>query len=483
MQKGLNLGVILFIVSEGLFFVAIFWAFFHRQNALWIRTKLRGNPKALITKLSVERLIVASLRTEGIVTSLEIIGLSQWMGYRGSKSDSFISVKEQRADGSSIFSKYCKVCSESQGNLVFIHQQKDVNTVISTTTHRVRSRYTKNILCASSTNIIQKSLFSTNTYSQFPQGIRESAFNTSPLTLNPNYVTGFTDGEGCFFVGINQDVKFKTGYRVKATFQIGLHEKDLALLEQIRLFFGVGKVTKLGAESVQYRVSGLDDLNTIIYHFDNYPLLTRKHSDYIFFKEVINLMKQGKHLTLEGLNRIVSIKSTLNNGELSDSLNLAFPNLKPALRSEVPSRDMQDLHWLAGFTDAEGCFFIALKKSPASKLGETAWLRFILTQHSRDKELLESLIQTLNCGRYIVKPDCGEFIVEKFTDVRDKIIPIFEKFKLRHGGAKSLNYEDFKKAALLIGNKAHLTREGLDEIKKIKGRMNKQRKAVLNKGV
>ena len=27
-QKGLNLGVILFIVSEGLFFVAIFWAFF-----------------------------------------------------------------------------------------------------------------------------------------------------------------------------------------------------------------------------------------------------------------------------------------------------------------------------------------------------------------------------------------------------------------------------------------------------------------------
>jgi len=28
-QKGLNLGVILFIVSEACFFVAIFWAFFH----------------------------------------------------------------------------------------------------------------------------------------------------------------------------------------------------------------------------------------------------------------------------------------------------------------------------------------------------------------------------------------------------------------------------------------------------------------------
>ena len=39
---------------------------------------------------------------EGIVTSLEILGLSQGMDYRGSKSDSLISVKEQRADGSSI---------------------------------------------------------------------------------------------------------------------------------------------------------------------------------------------------------------------------------------------------------------------------------------------------------------------------------------------------------------------------------------------
>ena len=32
-QKGLNMGVILFIVSEGLFFLAIFWAFFHSALA------------------------------------------------------------------------------------------------------------------------------------------------------------------------------------------------------------------------------------------------------------------------------------------------------------------------------------------------------------------------------------------------------------------------------------------------------------------
>ena len=93
------------------------------------------------------------------------------------------------------------------------------------------------------------------------------------------------------------------------------------------MFFGLGKITKLGSESVQYRVSSLEDLNFIINHFDNYPLLTRKHSDYLLFKEVINLMKEGKHLTLEGLNRVISIKASLNSGKLSKELSLAFTKI------------------------------------------------------------------------------------------------------------------------------------------------------------
>jgi hypothetical protein len=279
---------------------------------------------------------------EGIVISLEILGLVQEMGYRGSKSVSFITVKEQRADGSSIFSKYCKVCPKCQGNLVFMHPIRYANTNI----------YSNNT---------QRSFFLSKT----------TTSNYSTLALNPNYVTGFTDGEGCFYVGVYSYSRHKTNYRVKATFKFGVHVKDLALLEQIKLFFGVGNITKLGADSVQFRVTGIEDLNLIINHFDKYPLLTQKLSDYLLFKKVINLMKQGKHLTLEGLSKIVSIKAILNKGVLSEVLSLAFPDLEPALRPEIKDRKIQDLNWLAGFTDAEGCFFIALKKSPGSKLGET----------------------------------------------------------------------------------------------------------------
>jgi hypothetical protein len=303
--------------------------------------------------------------TQGIVTSLEILGLSQVMDNRGSKSDSHISVKEQRADGSSIFSKYCKVCSTGQGNLVFIHPliKRDVNTVICASTYK----YT------SSRQIFNDSFSLRSTQKSFYSN-KVTPFNINTNSLNPNYITGFTDGEGCFTVGISPDSKYKTSYRVKATFQVGLHVNDSALLKQIKLFFGVGNITKLGKESVQYRVSGLDDLNVIINHFNHYPLLTKKYSDYLLFKEVIDLMKEGKHLTLEGLNRIVSIKAALNNRELSNNLSLAFPNIvakRTILRPETPIRNIQDLNWLAGFTDAEGCFLIALKKSPTSKLGET----------------------------------------------------------------------------------------------------------------
>lgn len=93
----------------------------------------------------------------------------------------------------------------------------------------------------------------------------------------------------------------------------------------------------------------------------------------------------------------MSIKAVLNNRELSDNLKLALPNIEPVLMPEIkdPPRTIKSLHWLAGFTDAEGCFFVALKKSPGSKLGEAVWLRFILTQHARDEDFLTSKISTL----------------------------------------------------------------------------------------
>lgn len=102
-------------------------------------------------------------------------------------------------------------------------------------------------------------------------------------------------------------------------------------------------------------------------------------------------------------------------------------------------------------------------------------LKFILTQHLRDEELMRSFITILGCGRYIPRSTraYGEFVVEKWTDINKKIIPLFENHKLF--GIKRNDFEDFKKVANLMENKSHLTLDGLNEIKIIKSSMNKTR--------
>lgn len=68
------------------------------------------------------------------------------------------------------------------------------------------------------------------------------------MKLYPYWVTGFTDAEGCFSINITNNPNLKTGWRVKATYQIGLHEKDRMVLELIQKFFGVGNITPQGKD-------------------------------------------------------------------------------------------------------------------------------------------------------------------------------------------------------------------------------------------
>jgi len=265
------------------------------------------------------------------------------MGNRGSKPDSLISVKEQRVDVSSVFIKIRKMYSRYQGNLVFIHHLKDVNTIFKHIQKMsINYFYSK----------FQKSFYSSlygiaQQQEKTPQETRATLTKTSypsPNLLNPYYVTGFTDGEGCFFINISPNPEYKIGYRVKATFGIGLHLRDVSLLEQIKLFFECGKISRMGTEGIQFRVSALEDLKVIIDHFDNYPLLTKKQSDFLLFKQVVKLIEEKEHLTLSGLRKIVSIKAALNNKIMPDSLNIAFPNIVSVLKPEIKDRNIKSLH-------------------------------------------------------------------------------------------------------------------------------------------
>lgn len=122
---------------------------------------------------------------------------------------------------------------------------------------------------------------------------------------------------------------------------MALHKKDLALLERIQSFFRVGAIYNHGNDSVQLRVGSLGDLKVIISHFEEYPLLSQKLGDFQLFRRVVEMMIRKEHLTSDGLQEIVNIRASINNG-LSDSLKVAFPDTIPVIRPLVIDPKIQD---------------------------------------------------------------------------------------------------------------------------------------------
>lgn len=244
-------------------------------------------------------------------------------------------------------------------------------------------------------------------------------------------------------------------------------------MEKLKLTLGVGEIYKNNQNSFQYKVQSIKELGVIIEHFDKYPLISKKQGDYMLFKMAIELIIRKEHLTQEGLKKIIAIKASMNKG-LSDELKIVFsPDLKPVERPHNLDCKIIDPNWLAGFTSGEGCFSVGIKKAPTHLSGFQVILIFQLTQHNRDEQLMTSFIDYLGCGNvYKVYKDneAVRFTVTKFNDLTDKVIPFFDKYPIL--GVKYLDYLDFVKIIKLMKVKAHLTSEGLDLIRKIKGEMN-----------
>lgn len=266
----------------------------------------------------------------------------------------------------------------------------------------------------------------------------------------------------------------RTGWNVTLVFSIHLNVRDLGLLEQIKAFFGVGCIHVNKDGSITYSVTSIKDLTSIIIpHFCKYPLLTKKQADFELFSWLVELVNNKEHLTTEGIQKIINIRASMNKG-LSDKLKLDFSNVIPVIRPDVKQTKNIDPNWFAGFVDAEGSFFVIIYKSKTTT-GYAVKLTFSLSQNHRDSELLSSCVNFLNCGRVSEKPKTSsvELLITKFSDIEDKLIPLFNKYPLF--GIKQRDYEDFCKIALLIKHKVHLTNEGLEEIRHIKSGMNRRR--------
>ena len=159
-----------------------------------------------------------------------------------------------------------------------------------------------------------------------------------------------------------------------------------------------------------YSVSSVKDLvKTIIPHFLKYPLvhlrndkqmlLTQKGADFILFKQIVDLMENKAHLTIEGINQIINIKAAMNLG-LSELLKSEFKDFiltplweRPIIQTEI----IPDPYWITGFVDGEGTFDIKIYSSKTN-VGFAVQLRFRIPQHERDTKLIELLLKYFSSG-------------------------------------------------------------------------------------
>jgi len=137
--------------------------------------------------------------------------------------------------------------------------------------------------------------------------------NEVKYNLSPYWVQGFLTGEGTFYNYLNGSV-------INSSLELGQNNHDVAILIALKQFFNGGYIKP------KYDFNDLEecknsrslnrfvfrDTETIIKFVDQYPMLTRKHLDYLDWKKVVELKNKGLHKTVEGLALINEIVSKMN---------------------------------------------------------------------------------------------------------------------------------------------------------------------------
>lgn len=135
-----------------------------------------------------------------------------------------------------------------------------------------------------------------------------------PPKLDPQYVSGLTDGEGCFHVSFSFRKKLKIGIETRPSFSISLNSRDLVLLQGVHQYFGVGAIRfSKGDRTYKYESRSTADLiSSIIPHFEKYALHGSKQNDFVRFAQICRSVHANEHLNRVILKQIIESAFEMN---------------------------------------------------------------------------------------------------------------------------------------------------------------------------
>ena len=133
-----------------------------------------------------------------------------------------------------------------------------------------------------------------------------------------------------------------------------------------------------------------------------------------------------------------------------------------------------DAQWIVGFVDGEGCFHVGINPHTEMTTGFQVLPEFTVVQHRRDVQVLHALKAYFGCG--VVRVNHGErmaYRVRGLEHLLRRIVTFFVKHPLKT--SKNVDFLKFRDILLLMENQAHLTSEGIEEIRSVARQMNRGR--------
>lgn len=132
--------------------------------------------------------------------------------------------------------------------------------------------------------------------------------------LNPWYVSGLVEGEGCFHVSFSLRKRLRIGIETRPSFSISLNCRDLMLLQGVHQYFGCGAIRFSESDrTYKYESRSVADLvQRIVPHFEKYALHGSKQNDYVRFADICRSVHADQHLNRERLKGIINSAFEMN---------------------------------------------------------------------------------------------------------------------------------------------------------------------------
>jgi len=134
--------------------------------------------------------------------------------------------------------------------------------------------------------------------------------------IDPNYISGYVDGEGSFLVSFSPREKLSIGLEARPSFSVSQREDRSEVLDLMQSYFDCGFIRYSKRDrNRRYEVRNLKDLNKVVIpHFRKFPLLSSKIKDFEVFTQICDLMQNEQHRTRDGFINIINLAISMNIG-------------------------------------------------------------------------------------------------------------------------------------------------------------------------